>query len=82
MNEIHFKEVVFADDLNAYREFSSKTPNQTMQESSKLCPKNLHDWGAANQVVLHPGKESFHILAKVNGIGNDFKSLGFPSMFY
>jgi hypothetical protein len=45
-------------------------------ESLKLCQKELHDRGQANQVTFDPGKESFHILAISEAKGPDFKLLG------
>ena len=62
--EMSFSEVIYADDLNAYRVSPSTTPNSKAFESGKLCQKELHDWRRANQVTFDPGKESFHILSK------------------
>jgi hypothetical protein len=52
-----FTEVVYADDLNAYREFPGTVPNSKITASTKSCQRELHNWGVANQVEFDPGKE-------------------------
>ena len=47
INEMHFTEVVFADDLNAYHEFTSD-PKENILKGSKACRVDLHRWGEAN----------------------------------
>jgi hypothetical protein len=76
VHEMNFQEVVYADDLNAYRIFLGSTPNTTILNSARKCQSELHQWGDANQVQFDPGKESFHVLAKVDAFGSDFKLLG------
>ena len=76
VREVFFEEVIFADDLNAFREFPNVTSNEQIIESCKSCQRELHAWGAANQVEFDPGKESFHVLSKKDGQGGDFKILG------
>ena len=39
INEMSFSEVVFADDLKAYRSLPSKTPSSKVLESAKLYQK-------------------------------------------
>ena len=46
----NFIEVVFADDLNAFRAFPSNTPNTNLMEANKACQTELHAWGRANQL--------------------------------
>jgi hypothetical protein len=76
IQETFFTEVIFADDLNAYREFPESTPKDKILESLKKCQTELHDWGKANQVAFDPGKESFHIISKNETYGGNFKMLG------
>jgi hypothetical protein len=76
VNEMSFKEVVYADDLNAHREFPGTTKNDIILKSSMRCQEELHAWGKANQVEFDPGKESFHILAGSGAFGGEFKLLG------
>ena len=45
-----FEEVVFADDLNAYRAFSFGTENSNIEKAISNCQRELHKWGRANQV--------------------------------
>ena len=54
IHELLYSEVVYADDLNAYREFPGITPNDKIRASLKLCQQELHAWGKANQVVPEP----------------------------
>jgi hypothetical protein len=76
IHEWMFSETVYADDLNAYREFPGNTPNDKIRVALKLCQQELHTWGKANQVVFDNKKESFHILSKSEGAGAEFKMLG------
>jgi hypothetical protein len=71
-----FTEVVYADDLNAYRVFKASAPNEKIYKCLKNCQADLHDWGKANQVAFDPAKESMHILSTTEPHGNDFKLLG------
>ena len=50
INEYNFTEVVFADDLNAFRIFSSTAKTKDIQKSMHLCQSELHKRGKANQV--------------------------------
>ena len=63
INEYFFKEVVFADDLNAYCIYSSATQNDVIKKALANCQLELHKWGAANRVAFDSGKESQHILS-------------------
>ena len=58
-----FLEVVFADDLNAFRPFPLKTPNEAVIRTAEECQQELHKWGRANQVQFDPGKESLHVIS-------------------
>ena len=76
INECLYTEAVYADDLNAYREFSANTSNADIETSLNGCQKELHSWGAANQVEFDAGKESQHILSLSEPSGTGFKLLG------
>ena len=52
----NFLEVVFADDLNAFRAFPWNAPNCSLMEANKACQAELHAWGKANQVEFDPKK--------------------------
>ena len=71
-----FTEIVYADDLNAYRIFVSTTPNANIEKLMTSCQTELHQWGRANQVAFDPAKESRHILSTDEPWGHDFKILG------
>ena len=47
-----FTEMMFADDLQAYRSFPQSVPNGTILRCAKNCQVRLHEWGRANQVAL------------------------------
>jgi hypothetical protein len=76
IKEWFFKEIVYADDLNAYRIFTSTTPNTNVVKAMESCQGELHLWGRANQVTFDPSKESQHILSIGEPWGNEFKILG------
>ena len=76
IRESTFREVVYADDLNAFKEFDASTDNDSILTSCRSCQKNLHDWGAANAVTFDPGKESMHVLSRTDAVGESFKILG------
>jgi hypothetical protein len=76
INEWHFEEVVFADDLNAYRVFASTTDNCKIDQAITNCQQELHKWSRANQVCFDPAKESRHILSLTDPIGVNFRLLG------
>ena len=76
IREKSFEEIVFADDLNAFREYSKGVQNDVILQDMKNCQVELHKWGAANQVQFDPGKESSHILSRQRPHGRPFKILG------
>ena len=71
-----FREIVFADDLNAFRIFSGSAPNHQILKCAESCQKELHTWGRANQVTFDPGKESMHVVSRTEPEGHNFKLLG------
>ena len=76
INEFLFEEVVYADDLNAYRIFPSDTDNTSIKTCIGKCQQELHKWGAANQVAFDAGKESQHVVSVSDPSGDNFKLLG------
>ena len=71
-----FMEIIFADDLNAFKCFKSRTPNDAIRLDMRQCQSELHKWGRANQVTFDASKESMHVLAREGGEGSNFKLLG------
>ena len=61
-----FSATAFADDLNAWKAFRLDRMSATRLDGplSELlaAQAELHKWGASNQVLCDPVKESFHIL--------------------
>ena len=64
-----FTEVIFADDLNAYRSYARSTPNDHLVSDMAKCQADLHRWGCGNQVTFDESKESMHIIG-TNGVGS------------
>ena len=73
-----FCEIVFADDLNAFKAFEFNTSNEDIFVELRNCQSEVHAWGRANQVSFDASKESMHILALSGGEGPNFKLLGVP----
>ena len=71
-----FEETVYADDLNAYREFTGTTTNEKALSAVDKVQDELHSWGRANQVTFDPSKESKHVLSRTDPFGQNFKLLG------
>ena len=76
INEIMFEEVVYADDLNAYKIVPSTTSAVSCMEVIDKVQVELHRWGYANQVTFDASKESKHVLSRSDAFGPDFKLLG------
>jgi hypothetical protein len=76
IEEWMFKEVVYADDLNAYREFIGTTENDHIVGTISQCQTGLHAWGRASQVAFDPSKESKHVISAEDPEGPNFKLLG------
>ena len=73
-----YSEVIYADDLNAFKSFSSTSQNADIRNDMQQTQRNLHTWGRANQVEFDAGKEGFAILSRWPGQaeGVDFRILG------
>ena len=76
VNMIGFLEIVFADDLNCFKDVGFNVTHETMHAEMHQCQLALHKWGWANQVSFDPIKESKHILALNSGEGSNFRLLG------
>ena len=74
--EHSFQEIIFADDLNAYRTFSADCADELLFAAMDDCQSSLHRWGQANGVLFDSGKESKHILSISRPVGDDFTILG------
>ena len=71
-----FEEKVYADDLNAYKEYPMTTGSGDILAGIELCQHNLHEWGKSCQVTFDAGKEHFAILYTVEPHGELIKLLG------
>ena len=58
-----FLEVVFADELNAFRAFTLSTLNENLRKATRACQTELHAWRRANRVEFDPKKESTHVVS-------------------
>ena len=76
INEFLYEEIVYADDLNAYKIVPAATSEEVAMVSLGRVQEELHTWGSANQVTFDPKKESKHILSRTMPFGDDFKLLG------
>ena len=70
------EEIVFADDLNAMKEYDCSTSNDAILENTKKCQHQVHQWGKANAVAFDAGKESMHVIARTDATAGTFKLLG------
>ena len=73
---LDFQEVVFADDLNAFKVYGSHVANDTIVADLATCQFACHAWGRANQVEFESSKEHFVVLDRSNPCGDPFKLLG------
>ena len=76
VRECGFQEIIYADDLNAFRHFLNSISNEFVLCQLRRSQFKLHEWGAANSVTFDAEKESFHVLSRFNSYGNSFKLLG------
>ena len=76
IREFFYEEMVYADDLNAYKVVPASTSMESAMKSLDNVQQELHRWGAANQVTFDPSKESRHVLSRSEPFGDDFKLLG------
>jgi hypothetical protein len=71
-----FEVVVFADDLNAFREYRLGTRELVMLTDMRSCQAELHKWGRANQVVFDASKEHMVVFSHHEPSGSPVKLLG------
>ena len=76
INASGFNEIVYADDLNAFRSFPLAVCNADVMGHIMRCQESLHTWGGANGVEFDPGKESCHVVSRSDPHGPDFRILG------
>ena len=69
-------DLLFADDLNAYKVYDRNVESSEIMSILYLCQAACHKWGRQNQVEFEPKKESFTIMNKDGGNGVDFKLYG------
>ena len=71
-----FVEIVYADDLNGFREFEHNASVDSVMTEAKRCQTELHKWCKANQVSFDPAKESVYIVSHAQTHGDSPKLLG------
>jgi len=76
VNGLGFIDSLYADDLNCFKLFDQQHSDAAVMHRLAECQSELHVWGAANQVVFDPGKESLHILDPERPVGDSFRILG------
>ena len=76
VENLGFEDVVFADDFNCFKSFQPGTTVPEILGECEACQTELHSWGRANSVRFDASKESFHVLHRTNGHGDEFKLLG------
>ena len=59
-----FLEVVFADELNAFRAITLATPHRKLSEATSACQAELHACGRASRIEFDPKKESTHVVSQ------------------
>ena len=72
----NFTEIIFADDLNAFKVFDNSTLSDEIHRQLHQVQFELHSWGRANRVQFDANKESHHIISKVDPYGASFRLLG------
>ena len=78
VQENGFTEIVYADDLNAFKEVLEEMANEDALEEARLCQRALHTWGKANQVSFDATKESYQVLSRDAAKEESFRILGVP----
>jgi hypothetical protein len=71
-----FHNSVYADDLNAYKEYKGQESNLDIVGNLEKCADEVHRWGVDNQVLFDAGKEHFCILHRDDPYGDVFRLLG------
>ena len=76
ISEAGYKDITYADDLNAFREYPSHMADNYILRDLQKVQHTLHSWGEANGVRFDASKESYHILSRTSPYGGKFKMLG------
>ena len=76
INKAGFIEIIYADDLNAFKTFERSTCNKDIRDEMVVCQSGLHEWGRANKVEFDSKKESMSIISHVEPEGPEFKMYG------
>ena len=76
IHETGFEKIVYADDLNGFKEFAQNASVVSVLAEAKKCQTELHIWSRANQVSFDPAKESVHIVSHAQAYGDPFKLRG------
>ena len=76
ITKCEFTEVVYADDLNAFRAFDKSIPNDVFRFQMHRCQGELREWGRNNQIEFDPAKESMHVVGRQDAEGSNFKIVG------
>ena len=71
-----FTDIVFADDLNCSKVMDTQLTNAEILAETRGCQEEVHAWGRGNRVAFDADKESFHILHRGRGEGENFTILG------
>ena len=59
--------------LHAFKVYDSCVANEPIFEELAKCQDACHEWGALHQVEFESSKESFTILDRHKGSGDEFK---------
>ena len=59
-----FEEIVFADDLNAFKIISKSMRQSVALSKAVRCQEELHKWEAANRTSSDPTKETHSIIGE------------------
>ena len=78
VNLYGFLKIIFAYDLNCFKDFGLSVENSTLVQDMERCHEELHKRGRAKQVAFDQSKESMHILALHGSQGSNFRLLGVP----
>ena len=71
-----FDVIIYADDLNAFREYNLGVSDILLFADMRECQRELRTWGKANQVVFDAGKEHMVVLSHQEPQGVAVKLLG------
>ena len=77
INACDYIEIVFADDLNAFRKFSHGETDDELFLDMRKFQTGLHEWGRANRVLFDASKESMQILSRHRSRGKMFQVVGY-----